>query len=50
MSKSAFRDFVQYNEGTGHLWDINIGRLRVQAGFHIFGIKYNVEVCEGRKS
>lgn len=50
MSKSALRDFVQQNEGTGHFWDINIDRLRVQARFRIFEIKCNVEVCEGRKS
>lgn len=50
MSKSAFHGFVQYNEGTDHLQDINIGRLRVEAGFHIFETKYNVELCEGRKS
>lgn len=50
MSKSAFHDFMQYNEGTDHLWDMNIGRLRAEAGFHIFEIKCNVELCEGRKS
>lgn len=47
---SVFHDFVQYNEGTDHLWGINIGRLIVQAVFHIFGTKYNGEVWERRKS
>lgn len=50
MSKSAFHDFMQYNKGTDRLQNINIGRLGVEAGFHFFEIKYNVEVCEGRKS
>lgn len=50
MSKFAFHDFVQYNEGTDHLQDINIDRQRVEAGFYIFEAKYNVELCEVRKS
>lgn len=41
---------MQYNEGTDHLQDINISRLRVEVAFHIFETKYNVELCEGRKS
>ena len=41
---------MQYNEGTDHLRDTNIGMLIVQAAFPIFGTKYNGEVWEGKKS
>lgn len=37
---------VQYNEGTDNLWVINVGRVRVEAGFYIFETKYNVKLCE----